>query len=106
MSERGEDIKQQKGWASSRSSSGEGPDEITSADDGNQNEEVSSDHHTSAQGQKPQSFNLDNLPVKSAQQEEYESSESRKLVAEADDLKSKLRELNIGSLDDGGGQDG
>uniref|UniRef100_A0A6G1SBC6 Synapse-associated protein n=1 Tax=Aceria tosichella TaxID=561515 RepID=A0A6G1SBC6_9ACAR len=146
MSEKGADAK--KGWSSSRSSSGEGPDEVGSVD-GHQteNEPFSPGYDTSSTAaaaatttatssatntttsttlgygnqQKQESFSLENTTAPSTrsdgstkqdpqQQEQYqsnelESSESRKLVAEADDLKSKLRELNIGSfsLD---GQDG
>ena len=97
MSDRGEDVKRM-GWASSRSSSGEGPDEVTSSD-GNQIDDITSQTITTNPGQS--SFNLD-----SSVAQELESSESRNLVAEEDDLKIRLRELNIGSLDDGGGQDG
>lgn len=141
MSEKGADAK--KGWSSSRSSSGEGPDEVGSVD-GHQteNEPFSPGYNTSSTAaaasttntttsttlgygnqKKQESFSLENATATSTrsdggtkqdpqqqQQEQYqsnelESSESRKLVAEADDLKSKLRELNIGSfsLD---GQDG
>lgn len=84
-----EGTEKRAGWTSSRSSSGEGPDEVNN--DANQADEVSP-QHTSRQ----QSFNT----------QEYESSESKKLVAEADDLKSKLKELNIGSLDGASVEDG
>lgn len=146
MSEKGADAK--KGWSSSRSSSGEGPDEVGSVD-GHQteNEPLSPSYDTSAavatttsntinatstnlgqfsnqqyQEQRQESFSLVNTNVpepsntsadslkqqqqpQQYQSNELESIESRKLVAEADDLKSRLRELNIGSfsLD---GQDG
>lgn len=118
MSEKGENFK--RGWASSRSSSGEGPDEVN--DEANQNEgPLSPSYSTSAAPDHQQSFTSDpsstatvntttspmTIPnTTSYQTQELESSESRKLVAEADDLKSKLKELNIGSLDDGGDQDG
>jgi hypothetical protein len=137
MSEKGADAK--KGWSSSRSSSGEGPDEVVSID-GHQadNEPLSpsynapqttttetnnstgfNDHQLYTTEQKQESSSLVDTDKADApqsdaslgqehqpyQSNELESSESRKLVAEADDLKSKLRELNIGSfsLD---GQDG
>lgn len=133
MSKKGTDLKQ--GWASSRSSSGEGPDEITSSTiDTGQNEydnsgskskgavepveelannlvKESLDFDTSASSmsrmnEKRQPQLQQQTSYKSATDtSELESSESRKLVAEADDLKSRLRELNIGSLD-GGDPDG
>lgn len=149
MSEKGADSR--KGWASSRSSSGEGPDEVCSIDTpqlGAKGEQTfSPSYDTSSissvgrippannQQQKQDRFGFagtDNVTCcqesnqastcsettqqhqqdqpqyqsqdKQYQSNELESSESRKLVAEADDLKSKLRELNIGSLDFG--QDG
>lgn len=138
MSEKGAEAK--KNWSSSRSSSGEGPDEVGSVDGHHiENEPLSPSYDTSvataaattsntatnttsnttATGQfsnqqypQQESFSLvnTNVPEPSTtrvdhKSEELESSESRKLVAEADDLKSRLRELNIGSfsLD---GQDG
>lgn len=103
MSDRGEDIKRQ-GWSSSRSSSGEGPDEVTANDESNQNESTGFSSTTIAsQLAEPSSY-----PDSSAKTDtqELESSESRKLVAEADDLKSKLKELNIGSFEDASGLDG
>lgn len=105
MSDRGEDIKRQ-GWSSSRSSSGEGPDEVTVNDESNQNEGTNSSFSSTTLTSKsvPQSSNLDSSANTNTQ--ELESSESRKLVAEADDLKSKLKELNIGSFEDAGGSDG
>lgn len=128
MSDRGEDLKRQ-GWASSRSSSGEGPDEITTTDEvANQGETSPGYNITTAATATTTSCNpsgnanqvniqqqqtlfnpitsstIASASVTSGQ--ELESSESRKLFADDDDLKSKLRELNIGSLDDGGGQDG
>lgn len=129
MSEKGENIK--KGWTSSRSSSGEGPDEITETTEPfspsyatagktmapEKQQSIDKPQQQQQPPQAQQSFNLSNINTTTApatdispsfsddyQKQELESSESRKLVAEADDLKSKLRELNIGSLDDG--QDG
>lgn len=121
ISEKGEISRQ--GWSSSRSSSGEGPDEVTQHEDFNQGEEPSSPNYTTTSSQ-PLSSN----PLRQTSQEipatkttgptsyataetnpgveQLESSESRKLFAEADDLKSKLKELNIGSLDFGNDQDG
>lgn len=134
MSEKGASTK--KGWSSSRSSSGEGPDEVGSVDGlQTENEPFSPGYSMPSQQQQttttgntttPSTFgnndqyleqqesfssgaSTDRANVSTQEQQhqsnELESSESRKLVAEADDLKSKLRELNIGSfsLD---GQDG
>lgn len=101
MSDRGQDEKQ--GWASSRSSSGEGPDEITAPDDSNQHEEVASPSYTTKFTQHQASITKEPSSIDT---EVLESSESRKLVAVADDLKSKLKELNIDSFEDNGGQDG
>lgn len=133
MSEKGASAKQ--GWSSSRSSSGEGPDEVSSMtphgtiDEPSSPGYMTSDHKTKPPiAPKQDSFKLDGStsferqqstttttttttqPQQQQQQaeqqyqpQELESSESRKLFAEADDLKSKLRELNIGSLD---GNDG
>lgn len=132
MSEKGERAKQ--GWSSSRSSSGEGPDEVSATTPhGTIDEPLSPSYSLSSpasttidrQQQKQDNFQLDSSDKASAaptsklatsverqqsttstkqqkqyQAQELESSESRKLFAEADDLKSKLRELNIGSLDD------
>lgn len=103
MSDRGEDIKRQ-GWTSSRSSSGEGPDEITVNEEVAGNQSGDDMHINKTQ----QSSNLDTTftaPATTTTTQDLESSESQKLVAEADDLKSKLKELNIGSFD-GGCQDG
>lgn len=99
-----------KGWSSSRSSSGEGPDEMSSAvkDETSQLGEVSpSPLSATIASAQQNSFNLP--PTDFTSQEpttatltnmtQLESDESRKLVAEADDLKSKLRELNIGSFE-------
>lgn len=137
MSEKGANTK--KGWSSSRSSSGEGPDEVGSVDGlHTENEPFSPSYATPSQQtsmtdkttsstlgtnnqypeqqQQQESFSsvyetsTDKANISTQDQQQYqsnelESSESRKLVAEADDLRSKLRELNIGSfsLD---GQDG
>jgi hypothetical protein len=138
MSERGTDAK--KGWASSRSSSGEGPDEVGEQQGASDEPPLSPGYNSDAQQQtssvkQQDSFNLvDKINISDKedpslfggseslttftpaaitsqqlqqgqyQSSELESTESRKLVAEADDLKSKLRELNIGSLDES--QDG
>lgn len=93
MSDRGEDLKRQ-GWNSSRSSSGEGPDEVAANDETNVNQ-TQSQFNLESSSPNPITTTLGDL----------ESDESRKLVAEADDLNSKLRELNIGSFD-GGNSDG
>lgn len=127
MSKKGADLRQ--GWSSRRSSSGEGPDEITTStaetSSINRNEfEISSSKSKGAvepveefaNNLVKESLDFDTSASATNQQQtsyvptttdtsELESSESRKLVAEADDLKSKLRELNIGSLDIGD-QDG
>lgn len=127
MSKKGTDFRQ--GWSSRRSSSGEGPDEITTSgaepNYTNRNESESSNFKLKGATEPVEEFannlvkeSLDfdtSRPTANQQQASYvatttdtselESSESRKLVAEADDLKSKLRELNIGSLDIGD-QDG
>lgn len=97
MSDRGENIKSQ-GGLSSRSSSGEGPDEITAVDDASQ--DPASPSYVTNQRQQQTASSILTSSV------ELESSESRKLVDEANDLKSRLKELNIGSFDDSGGQDG
>ena len=111
LSQKGQGAKQ--GWTSSRSSSGEGPDEITAIDEVNQNDAASPSYKSSTTvarqaSAKQDSFSFDtssSANVVSASNQaattlrELESDESRKLVAEADDLKSKLRELNIGSLE-------
>lgn len=102
MSDRGKDTEKQ-GWASSRSSSGEGPDEITAPDDANQHEESASPGYSTNLSQQQQT-NISKEPSSAINTANLESSESRKLVAEADDLKSKLKELNIGSFEDS--QDG
>lgn len=110
MIDRGEDIKRQD-WASTRSSSGEGPDEETVAEEVTQSDDTVPSYSQVQQQdisyQAQQSFNQTSVDTSSANliiNQELESSESGRLVAEADDLKSKLKELNIGSLDDG--QDG
>lgn len=104
MSEKGENFK--KGWSSSRSSSGEGPDDVNEQTD----EPLSPAYNSSSEFRQappaePTSNTTDDVSATKTefQAEELESSESRKLFAEADDLKSKLKELNIGSLDDGDG---
>lgn len=102
MSDRGQNSEKQ-GWASSRSSSGEGPDEITAPDHSNQQEEASSPSYTTKLTLHQASITKEPSSTDAGL---LESSESRKLVAEADDLKSKLKELNIDSFEDGGGQDG
>lgn len=102
MSDRGEDIKQSHGWTSSRSSSGEGPDEMTTTDDVNQNE-ITNQPASTTTTTAPEATTTTSTKIRA---QELESSESRKLVAEADDLKSRLKELNIGSFDDGGASDG
>lgn len=121
MSEKGEYVK--KGWSSSRSSSGEGPDEDAAGnDDTIQNDEPPTPSYSTpgtnaselrqlSLAQQQQISNSDTSTIQTTtitedatttnyQTQDLESSESRKLVAEADDLKSKLKELNIGSLDD------
>jgi hypothetical protein len=145
MSEKGADAR--KGWSSSRSSSGEGPDEVGSVDGHQAENEPSSPGYdtstttttkttsniTASATSNPSRFSNQQYPEQTSdsfnevntynpepssrsvditkqQQQQYESNElesreSRKLVAEADDLKSKLRELNIGSFSIDG-QDG
>lgn len=120
MSERGGDIKRQS-WASSRSSSGEGPDEVTVNEDQTQHSTtaaaagtggvecgVASPGGYATATNDPASSLLtkqDTLGQTTNQESESNSaSDTSKLFAEADDLKSKLRELNIGSFDEG--QDG
>lgn len=129
MSEKNQDI-QRQGWASSRSSSGEGPDEdVTAAEEVTQQDENPS-FSLAAQNSSTtdvSNFNADNLMktqqqgtfdqdistsaatnLVSSTQDVLQTEESKKLFAEADDLKSRLKELNIGSLDlgDGSNQDG
>lgn len=115
MSARGEDIKRQ-GWTSSRSSSGEGPDEPTSpgfdssaaintpATLASTTATIPATTDTSNfQRQQPDysSYNFETgTTTADANDLINQELESSKLFAEADDLKSKLRELNIGSLDD------
>lgn len=117
MSDRGADIKRQ-GFASSRSSSGEGPDdevsvindELSQAAEPSPNVMTATKQHSFSQDLTTNTATVTSAGNQPAQvtstdfMADFESSESRKLVAEADDLKSKLRELNIGSLD--GDQDG
>lgn len=92
----------QKGWNSSRSSSGEGPDDLGTIDEITHSEDLSHKYE-------PKSSNVNVSPVtqqniSSLTSQGFESDESKKIFAEADDLKNKLRELNIGSFD--GNQDG
>lgn len=107
MSDRGADIKRQ-GWASSRSSSGEGPDEVTVNEESINQGEVSSPNYSTTTGNlTAATYNTE----ASGKHQELEFNEPSALAADDDDLKSKLKELNIGSLDDdggggGGGQDG
>lgn len=88
------------GWASSRSSSGEGPDEVTTHDDSNQLIEDLG-QTTNIKDQVAQQEDISSYSA-----EGLESEESKKLFAEADDLKNKLKELDIGSLDHDDDQDG
>lgn len=133
MSERGADIKRQS-WASSRSSSGEGPDEdVTVNEDhtlnsttiaaptaaaaaaqlGDDSSIATSNPSYTNDLQRASSLLSKQDTLGQTTNQEFEStpttaggvsSDTSKLFAEADDLKSKLRELNIGSFDEG--QDG
>ncbi|KAG9511207.1 V-type proton ATPase 16 kDa proteolipid subunit, partial [Fragariocoptes setiger] len=79
-------IEKTSSWTSSRSSSGEGPDAVTDGEtDFNQADESG-------------------VTVSQNDQNILES-DSKKLVDEADDLKHKLKEFNIGSLDDSSTKD-
>jgi len=102
MSDRGEDLIRH-GWTSNRSSSGEGPDDdIVPSDEAN-HVDTASYNFDERNAQNPLCPNLDSSVVR---EPGLESTESQKLFDEADDLKSKLKELNIGSLDEPGCQDG
>lgn len=117
MSERGADIKRQS-WASSRSSSGEGPDEVTVNEHTAGTESYAAPASpsyttTTTAATAAATTNNDQAQLfltkqdtlgQTTNQELESSSDTSKLFAEADDLKSKLRELNIGSFDEG--QDG
>lgn len=115
MCEKGGDIKRQS-WASSRSSSGEGPDEVTVNEDlstqhtaGGTGSIASHNYSTAATAATATTYDQAQLTKQDTlgqtTNQEFESSgDTSKLFAESDDLKSKLRELNIGSLDEG--QDG
>lgn len=84
----------QAGWSSSRSSSGEGPDEVTST------EETS--HLAEDTANASFSFEKTSSYVEPPTNSQEETSQN--FFVDDNDLKNKLKELNIGSLDDG--QDG
>lgn len=100
-------------WRSSRSSSGEGPDEITMNDDsmnqtytntrdGHNVEgiEVASSHQQLESQENTQIISpFDNSNLITQQTSELD--DSSKVLAEADDLNTKLKELNIGFEYDG-----
>lgn len=111
-------------WLSSRSSSGEGPDEITVNDDSvnqnypanelvvsrqNDNDNTSQQtlHKQESQGTSIAKENAmaTNAYSATSQLDYQDMDESSKLLAEADDLNSKLKELNI-SFDEDGTPDG
>lgn len=91
MDEGGDIAKQ--GWTSSRSSSGEGPDEFVANDEPTHGEDIAAQSPNEPANQPTQQ------DVSSLIGQELESDESRKIIAEADDLRNRLKELNIGSLE-------
>lgn len=99
----------QTDWSSSRSSSGEGPDEITNTEDaihlaGN----IANSTFSSSIDQTPASgFSVEDTRNSLAKAPDANQATSDFFVDD-NDLKNKLKELNIGSLDDGNdyGQDG
>lgn len=103
-------------WLSSRSSSGEGPDEVTVNDESvNQNYNFTSSGNSNIESQNS-ATQLQKQDSNSASMTTNETGgldnpnitdvdDSSKLLAEADDLNSKLKELNI-SFEDYGTQDG
>lgn len=128
MSERGEEMKKQ-GWTSSRSSSGEGPDVENNEEAANQesftnynaNEAISTTNNNSyvttnntvadntSNFKDYSDYNFEPSSNTTSKEEANDlieqELESSKLFAEAD-LKNRLKELNIGSLDESGNQDG
>lgn len=100
MTNHGEDIRRD-GWSSSRSSSGEGPDEITTTEDVNPGEETMATYSSSMDQRQADKSSIDvtDNPLE-------EPTNATDFFVDDNDLKNKLKELNIGSLDEASGQDG
>lgn len=131
MLKREGDGNSQSGWASSRSSSGEGPDEVVLSASGNQlvadeplspsctssqsctigrridtdlanrTDDVAIDTEIGVDGSDRKQLQSHSL---NADEALSEASDPLRVVDQADDLKNRLKELNIGSFD--GSQDG